>query len=143
MIELSVDKDLLGPWICRKIGKIWTRERCEAVGLVDGRRVLACALFEDNTGVSMACHVAIEHGHVPIRKLVTAAFHYAFVQAGVEKLIGIVNSTNKKALQFDYKLGFEPVAVLPRMYADHGDAVIFVMEREKCRWIPAEHRKAA
>jgi L-amino acid N-acyltransferase YncA len=143
MVELSVDKDLLGPWICRRIGKVWSRDGKETVGIVDGGRVLGVVLFEDNTGVAMTCHVAIAHAHVPIRRLIVAAAHYAFIDNGVEKLMGAVNSKNLKALRFDLKLGFEAYAVLPRMYGDGGDCVILIMTRESCRWIPERFRKAA
>lgn len=143
MIDISIDKTVLGPWICKRIGKIWYPEGKETIGLVDSERILAAVLFEDYAGLSMTCHVALADAHVPLRKLIAAAFRYAFVSLHVERLMGVVNSNNKAALRFDYKLGFEPVATLPRMYADGGDAVIFLMERSKCRWIPVEHRRAA
>lgn len=143
MIDLCVDKNRLGPWICKKISMVWGPEGRECVGIVDGERILGAVLFEDYAGLSMKCHVAIANEHAPIRKLITAAARYAFIDIGVEKLVGIVNSNNKRALNFDLRIGFDACAILPRMYADGGDAVILMMERKNCVWIPAEFRKAA
>ena len=65
-----------------------------------------------------------------------------FVQLGCQQVLGFVSTSNKKALMFDLKLGFEPIAVIPNIYPG-ADLMILRLERKNCRWIPAELREAA
>lgn len=141
-IEISNDSALLGPWICARIGKTWNPDAYTCVGLAAGERVLACSMYEGYTKQSIQIHVAVDSPNAPIRKFLAASFHYPFVYLGCGKLLGLVNSSNKPALTFDLKLGFVPEAVIPDVYPD-GDLVIVTMNRADCRWIPAEHRRAA
>ena len=69
------------------------------------------------------------------RELLRAAFHFPFKQCGIETLIGIVNSKNTRAMEFDRKLGFTEMNRLVGMHDDGGDIVMFKMARQDCRWI--------
>jgi len=142
VIDLSTDKNLIGPWVFKKIGKVWHPEGREAVGLVRDDEVLAGCIVEDYTGNSCQMHIALAHAHVPLRKFIVAGFHYVFVDLGCEQVLGFVSSANKKALMFDMKLGFEPIAVIPKVYNDN-DLIIMRMLRSQCRWIAAEARRKA
>ena len=143
MITLSLDKELLVPWLCKRVGLAPYLEGREALGLVDEERILGAVAFDNFTTRSAVMHVALANKHVPLRKLIAATFHYAFVQLQLERVFGYVNSTNRAALTFDTKLGFAPIAVLPRVYDDAGDCFVMMMERSMCRWIAQKHRKAA
>lgn len=142
-IKISFDKHTIGPFVFRNAHKAWGPEGREAIGLVDGDRVLAGVVFEDYSGPggSVCLHVAVAHPNVPLRKLITTCFMYAFNQLAVEKLIGLVPSTNKEALTFDVKLGFKPEAVIEGAFPD-GDLVVLTMNREQCRYLP-KAKKAA
>lgn len=143
MIELTLDKHLIGPFVFRHVNKAWGPEGREAIGLVDGDRVLAGVVFEDYSGPggSVCVHVSLAHSNVPLRKLITATFWYAFQQLGVEKVLGLVPSTNKEALKFDVKLGFKAEAVIENAFPD-GDLVILSMTRAECRFIPKSKQAA-
>jgi hypothetical protein len=143
VIHLSTDKIILGPWLCEKIDKIWSPRGCECVGLIrDDGTPLAATLIESYTGVCAEMHIAIEHAHVPLRRFIVAGFHYVFVDLGCKQVIGRVSSANKKALNFDLRLGFEPIAVIPDVFRDGSDMVILRMLREQCPWIAREERAA-
>ena len=141
IVELSVDKDLIGPWVFRRIQKVWSPAGREVVGLVRDGEPLAGIVFEDNTGVCMTCHIAIAHEHVPLRKLLVAAADYAYNQSGVHKLIGMVRSTNLPALKFDIRIGFKPEAILKDVYPD-GDLVVLSMTRDDCKFVPRPRQVA-
>lgn len=140
-IELSVDKNLIGPWVFERIQKVWSPAGREVVGLVRGQEVLGGVVFEDYTTVCMTCHIALANEHVPIRRLLTGAAHYAYNQMGVNKLVGMVRSSNLPALKFDLRIGFRPEAVLKDVFPD-GDLVVLSMTRDECKFLPRE-RKAA
>lgn len=141
-MELSIDKDLVGPWVFSQINKAWAPEGREVVGLVRGEEVLAGVVFEDCTLKSVVAHMAIKHPHVPLKRFVPAVFHYAFIDLGVDKMLGFVSSANKAALKTDLRLGFRPEAIVEGVFPN-GDLVIMVMNRSTCRWIAPEHRNAA
>jgi len=135
MIGLSSDKDLIGPWVFHRIQKTWGPEGREVIGLVKDDEVLAGVVFEDYTGAAMAVHIAVSHENVPLRKFLIAVADYAFNQMAVDKLIGLVPSTNTPALGFDLRLGFKPEAVIKGVYPD-GDLVILSLTKEDCRFLP-------
>lgn len=69
------------------------------------------------------------------RKLLKAVFEYAFKQCGLEALLGVVNSNNKRALEYNRKLGFKQLAVLPKLHDDGGDIVLMKLDKADCKWI--------
>jgi hypothetical protein len=138
---LSFDKDLIGPWVFKQIGKPWGPEGREAIGLVRGTEVLGGVVFEDYTGVCIQAHIALSSARVPCRKLLSAAAGYAFNQMGVQKILGVVRSTNLPALKMDMRIGFKPEAVIKGVFED-GDMVIMSMTREDCSFIPNNKRAA-
>lgn len=135
-MELSTDKFLIGPFVFERIGKIWSPAGREAVGLIrDDGTIIAGVVFEDRTPVCMSCHIALDHTGVPVRRLLSAAAHYAYNQCGVEKLLGMVPSDNLAALAFDMRIGFKPEAVIKNVYP-HADLVVLSMTRDDCKFIP-------
>jgi hypothetical protein len=63
------------------------------------------------------------------------AFDYPFNFLGLEKVFGIVNSLNTRAMEYDKKVGFKEVIRFPGMHGDGGDLVVFEMNKADCRWI--------
>lgn len=83
--------------------------------------------------------VNLKGGYTP-KKLLFAVFDYPFNYRGIEKVLGIVNSLNTKALAFDLKVGFKEILRLPGMHDDGGDLVVVEMNKSECRWIKG-HKK--
>ena len=107
---------------------------CQVVANVSETVLLGGAIYEEFTGKSVKMHTA---GFVPrwvTRDLLWCCFHYPFEQLGVTKVIGIVNSSNLKALAFDRHLGFKEEAVISDVYPD-GNAIVMGMYRQDCRWL--------
>jgi hypothetical protein len=141
---ITQDKDWVGPWLCNLTDKVWGPAGRECIGLFDQEGVLkAGVMFEDFTHKCITAHIALQPGAaIALRTLVPVACHYAFVTLGCEKILGLVNSFNRKALSLDLRLGFRAEAVIEGIYPN-GDMVVLVMDRAECRWILPEHRKAA
>lgn len=78
--------------------------------------------------------VNLKGGYTP-KELLKAAFDYPFNQCGIEKTLGIVNSKNEKAMEYDLKLGFKEILRFAEMHDDGGDIVVFEMNKADCRWI--------
>ena len=78
--------------------------------------------------------VNLKGGYTP-KGLLFGAFDYPFNHCGLEKVFGIVNSTNVRAMEYDQKLGFKEIIRFPQMHCDGGDLVLFEMNKADCRWI--------
>jgi hypothetical protein len=78
--------------------------------------------------------VNLKGGYTP-KGLLFGAFDFPFNYLGVEKAIGILNSLNTKAVEYDKKLGFTEVVRLEGMHDDGGDLIVMEMNKVDCRWI--------
>jgi len=78
--------------------------------------------------------VNLKGGYTP-KGLLFGAFDFPFNHCGLEKVFGIVNSNNTKAIEYDQKLGFKEALRFEGMHDDGGDLVVFHMNKADCRWI--------
>jgi RimJ/RimL family protein N-acetyltransferase len=87
-------------------------------------------------GKTCQIHVAMAPGyHFTPRAMMETVFEYVFNQLKVEKLLGIVNSTNEKAMRYDLHLGFKEEHRMVGMHDDGGDIVLLAMDRADCKYL--------
>jgi len=129
---ITTDKDRIGPWVCERTGGTYDPSCSAAIGWeVDGELV-AGTLYDQFNGRSICMHVAAEK---PVTRTFTkVCFDYPFNQLGVQKIIGLVDSTNESALRFDHHLGFVEEGRI-KDAGKYGDLVLLTMDRNSCRWI--------
>ena len=111
------------------------------VGLIDcdddimEAKLLAGAWFEKYNGVNMNIHIAAMPGAAWLnREFLWYCFHYAFEICNCKRLTGYVEASNFAARRFDEHLGFE-LEFVQKDAAPGGDMLVYVMWREKCRWL--------
>ena len=78
--------------------------------------------------------VNLKGGYTP-KGLLFGAFDFPFNYLGIEKAIGVLNSLNTKAVEYDKKLGFTEIVRLEGMHDDGGDLIVMEMNKADCRWI--------
>lgn len=133
----SAHQDLLARWLCERIGYMPTPWlKCIANVTIEGK-ILGVVGFDNWNGASCQMHVAGE-GRWLTRDMVRACFDYAFNVAGLRVVIGLVPSTNAKALRFDKHVGFTEVGRIADAVPG-GDLVIMQLRREHCRYLENEH----
>lgn len=130
---IVTDKDWIGPWVCERTGGTFEPSTSTAIGWMQSDGTLSAGTVYDMfNGRSICMHVAAEK---PVtRNFLNTCFSYAFDQLGVQKAIGLVDSTNDAALRFDRKLGFVEEARIADA-GKTGDLVLLTMTRQQCRWI--------
>jgi RimJ/RimL family protein N-acetyltransferase len=85
-------------------------------------------------GKTCQMHVVnLSNSYTP-KGLLKGAFDFPFNHCGLEKVFGIVNSQNVRAMEYDQKLGFIEAKRFAGMH-DDGDLVVFEMDKADCRWI--------
>lgn len=104
----------------------------------DGR-LLGGVIFQGYTGASIELHVAGFDPHWISKDMLWAVFTYPFIQLGCKKILGRVAETNRRALEFDLKLGFKEEARIREVFPE-GDLLILTMRRDECRWLKLSPR---
>lgn len=91
-------------------------------------------IFSRHTGASIEVHVGSFEPNWLNRALLWMSFDYPFTQLGVQKLFAPIPETNKKALQFNLKLGFKHENTILGAYED-ADMMLMSMRKEECPWL--------
>jgi hypothetical protein len=100
--------------------------------------------FSSFLGKTCQMHVAmVPDIHYSPRAMLRFCFEYAFLQAKVEKILGVVNSANLRAMEYDQALGFRELYRLPGLHDKGGDIVLFGMGRKDCRFLREEDAKSS
>lgn len=105
-------------------------------------------IFEAYNIRSIRMHIAIADPKYVTRRAIAAVFEYPFRQLDVKKVITFVDSSNKKALFFNLRLGLKIEATVKDAY-EMGDMYILSMTQNECHWLRGisdgrfSHRAAA
>ena len=106
-----------------------------AIGLELDGELVGGVVYDGWYGPNVFAHIAGKPGTRWLtRSFLYAMFQYPFVQLGVERITGPVPSTNLAAIRLDTHLGFVHEATLRGAVPD-GDLLLFVMWKEKCRFL--------
>ena len=122
-------------WVAKRTGEHGNYGAAVGIGLHDHGKLVAGVVFNEFNGANMCMHVASDESKRWMnRELLWFVFHYAFEQAKVKRLTGIVAESNKAAIEFDKHIGFSEEARLKDAHPD-GDLIVMVMHRSDCRWL--------
>jgi RimJ/RimL family protein N-acetyltransferase len=129
------EDDRVGKWVCERIGAPWCPNAAKAIGLERDGRLVGGVVCDRFNGASVCMHIASDGSRNWCgRDFLRFCFAYAFIQMKVNKVIGVVESTNLEAMRFDDALGFVEEARI-KDAAPGGDLVFLTMTRDKCRWL--------
>lgn len=108
------------------------------IGLETNGKWAAVTAFNCFNGKSSQIHIAID-GKLT-REYTLYVYQYAFDVMKVHKLIGLVSSSNEKALRFDKHSGYVEEARVKDGYPD-GDIIILTMTRDQCKFLNRDFHK--
>lgn len=132
--------DIFGPWLMSRVGGQWIPGRGSTIGLwEDGVGPVAACLYESCNGASVLGHLAGIGRKWMNREYLWFCFYYPFEQLRVNKILGLVESTNLEAQKLDEHLGFQLEATL-KDAAPKGDLLIYSMTRDQCKWLTLKDR---
>jgi hypothetical protein len=128
----------------------WLSKRTEIVPSLDFKAIVAhsdgrihgMAGFDGWTENSVVVSIALDNP-AALRGLILEIFRYVFVQANRGVMLAMVRSSNVRSARLCSHVGLREVYRVRDGIRVGEDIVIFEMRREDCRWIAAEHRKAA
>lgn len=107
----------------------------QAIGLEKDGELVAGVIYEGFNGHNVWMHVAAESSKRWMTKsYLRACFMYPFHQLGCDRVSGYVEAWNEQARKFDEHLGFRQEAVLKGAASDGGDVILYVMNKQECRY---------
>jgi RimJ/RimL family protein N-acetyltransferase len=122
-------------WVAERTGGSYYPGSGSGIGCMKDGQLVAGVLFDNWTGRALQMHVASDGTRRWMtREFLRAVFAYPFEQLKLNKVIGVVDSTNADALRFDHHLGFVTEAVI-KDAGKHGDLHILSMTRQQCRFL--------
>jgi hypothetical protein len=130
------DKDRVGQWVADQVEQTASWGDFYAMGVEDGNgEILAGVVFNNFNGSNATAHIAVKRFTRLFPGLIEHAFNYAFNQNKLNRVTGLVEADNEKALRLDWHIGFEVETTLRKGGAKGQDMIVLVMWPERCRWI--------
>lgn len=106
----------------------------------EGDRILGGFALVGYIGASMTVHMAAEDPHWFSRDLAWLAFHYAFEQLQLRKLLAAVRSDNYIAIALDMRAGWKLETIITEAFPD-AHMIVLSMTREDCPWLDYSPRQ--
>lgn len=108
----------------------------KGLGLERDGELVAGVLYEGYNRVNVWVHGAAVSGRRWLnREDLRYCLYYPFVELGCRRISACVDASNSDSRRFVEHLGFEREAVLNGAASDGGDVLVYVMWREKCRFL--------
>lgn len=132
---IEQDPERVGQWMAARGAAVY-RPGSACIGLERRGELVAGTLYDYCNGASVFANIAIAG---PITKTwLWYIFYYPFVQLGVNTLIGLIEPQNVKSQQLATHFGFTELTGIPDG-APHGDLLMYVMQREQCRFLKGRY----
>lgn len=123
-----------GEWVAKQVEQEASWGDFYAMGVkIDGEFV-AGIVFNNYNTANATCHVAVTRTGKYLRELLVHAYKYAFVYCKMNRVTGLVESTNKKALKLDYHIGFEHEFTMKKAGREGADIEVLVLWPENFRY---------
>lgn len=119
-------------WVFQRVGGA-VSAHSQGIGWQKDGEIIAGVAYECFTGGNIYVHQCVQ-GRVQ-RMFWWAVTDYPFNQLGCKRITGLVESTNKKALELNKHIGFRVEATLEKAGQNDADMVVMVLWKEDCRFL--------
>ena len=131
-----------GQWVKELINPVYCEDTKGIVALRDDKPV-AAVITDSWTHTACNVHIGCTDPLVFKHGLLQEAALWIFGVCQREHIVGIVPADNAKALKINKHIGFTEFARIPDGYNYGVDIVLMRLNREDCKYLPTELRKAA
>jgi RimJ/RimL family protein N-acetyltransferase len=123
-------------WVRLRLPGIEGWGPCAAIGIARGDELVAGVVYNNLRWPNIEASIASTDPGWCSRRNLAAIFAYPFRQLGCRRLGALTEATNQPVRAFLCRLGFREEG-LCRQALPTGDAVIFGMTPQECRWLPS------
>jgi len=138
--EVHINDPNDGEWVMLRVGGLYNAKTDHVIALRRDGRTVGGVVFTGYLQASICMHMAGSEDNWCTRDFLWMVFDYVFIQLGVRKAIGLVPSTNHRALAIDTRLGFEIEASIKDACLDGADLLVLSMTKERCKWLNLKPR---
>jgi len=126
----------VGEWVAEQVEQesSWGDFYAMGVKNTDTGEFVAGVVFNNYNTANATCHIAVKRTGRYLRELLVHGYKYAFKTCGLNRLTGLVESTNQKALKLDYHMGFEHEFTMKKAGRDGADIEVLVLWPENFRY---------
>lgn len=129
-------------WVAKQTNEYGNFGCAVGIGWESNGEIVAGVAYNEYNGPNINAHIAITG--TMTKTFLWTIFDYPFNQAKVNRTTCLVGSGNAKSNNLCARLGFTEETRLKDCHPT-GDMIIYVMQRENCRWLELKHelKKAA
>lgn len=108
-----------------------------AIGIAKNGKIIAGVVYSNhypefkNIELSMAA----ESPMWATKDIIASLLRYPFIQLGCNRITTCTSSRNKRALRFNYGVGFRREGVIRRGYGNHDMIICGMLRKEAERWL--------
>jgi len=135
MTELvfGLDGDIAA-WVAGKVPDVRHFGPSAAIGIADGKRLVAGVVYSNWRGRDIEMSIASEDPRWCSRHNLRVLFAYPFRQLRCARVTAITKRKSKTVRRFLERMGFRQEGVIRGAYVDD-DACVYGMLKKECRWI--------
>jgi hypothetical protein len=133
---ILIDHEGDGDWVMGRVGGVFNASTDHSLAVHRAGRIKGGVVYTGYLGASIMIHMAGSEDNWATKDFLWMVFDYAFVQLGCRKLVGLVPSTNTRAISVDLRLGFRLEGRLTQMLPDPDeDLLILTITKAECKWL--------
>lgn len=132
---------LVAEWVSQRITSINADfKNCVAIGVTKNGKLIAGVVYHNyfpdfkNIELSMAADSPMW----ATKDIIKALLQYPFIQLGCKRITTCTSARNKRALKFNYGIGFRREGVIRRGYGNHDMIICGMLRKEAERWLKTE-----
>ena len=123
-------------WVAERIGAPCPHDSV-GIGWARGGQIVMGAMFNGYNGASIQMHLAVLPGHGMARQWVWAMMDYAFCQAKVRRITGLIAEKNERSKRFAEHLGARCEGILKDALPDGNLMVYGLLKNDAKKWLTA------
>lgn len=146
MTQLVFGNDaIIAAWVASKIPRMTGQtfpHGSKAIGVTRRGAIIAGIVYHNyypeykNIEISMAADSPMW----ATREVITALLRYPFIQLGCRRVTTCTPIRNKRALKFNYGIGFKKEGVIRRGYGNQDMIICGMLRKEAERWLKSEEK---
>lgn len=139
-MNLLLDPEIVGPWVCERAGGTWIHGKGRCIGQVDSSgKIVAGVLYEGWNGRNIVAHIAGEGKKWATRYYLGVIFDYPFNQAGVDRVTLTIDDDNQESINLATRMGFTLECSIKQANPRGGDILIYKMFKDECKYLKGKY----
>ena len=132
MASITNDQERIGLWFAEVMGNNYPVKEMVYIATESNGKITCATGYNCYLGASIHMHVALKGRFT--KEARWYAFHYPFIELGVNKIIAPIDEKNIKSLNIAKHFGFVTEAII-KDASPNGDLHLLTMTKEQCRYL--------